>query len=153
MFRVTKEQDVVVLPNRQEYIVDRGIYIPSFYDESKFGKIRRGTILSNVLFSGVGSEQSGYRPVVVVSNNVCNRYSPTIHVVPLTSVIKKKGQRTHYVLEKRHNKCLMNDSLVMAEQVQVIDQARLSEAYYLGTVTPNDLKEISKCIKEQLDLN
>lgn len=61
----------------------------------KRSPILRGDILYAELGAAVGSEQAGFRPVVVVQNDVGNRYSPTVVVAPLTSNIRKNILPTH----------------------------------------------------------
>lgn len=71
------------------------------------------------------SEQGGIRPVVVIQNDVGNKFSPTVIVLPITSEIKKENLPTHYILHKTNKNGLDVDSMVLAEQIRVIDKSRL----------------------------
>ena len=80
---------------------------------------------ANLKDNAVKSEQGGIRPVVVVQNDVGNKYSPTIIVLPITSEIKKINMPTHCILHKSDKNGLSKNSMVLAEQVRVIDKSRL----------------------------
>lgn len=82
--------------------------------------VRRGDVYFADLGNGVGSEQGGIRPVLVVQNDLGNRHSPTIIVAPMTSRQNKTELPTHcpVVISKR-------PSLVLLEQLRVIDKSRL----------------------------
>lgn len=73
----------------------------------------------------VQSEQGGIRPVIIIQNDVGNKFSPTVIVLPITSEIKKKSMPTHCVLHKTDRNGLEMDSMVLAEQIRVIDKSRL----------------------------
>ena len=62
--------------------------------------IQKGDIFYANLGETVGSEQSGIRPVLVIQNNVGNKYSPTLIITPLTSKAKKLAQPTHVIIGK-----------------------------------------------------
>lgn len=102
-------------------------------------EIKRGDIFYADLRGVIGSEQSGIRPVIVVQNDVGNMYSSTTIVVPLTTKnVVKLNQPTHYLLKKIGN--LRYDSVVLTEQVRVIDVKRLKEK--IGHLSDNVMKEI-----------
>ena len=89
--------------------------------------IYRGDIYyANLDDNAIGSEQTGTRPVLVVQNNIGNRYSATVIVVPLTkkNEIKLK-QPTDYLLKETGN--IKNESIVLTEQIRAIDKQRLTE--------------------------
>lgn len=90
----------------------------------------------------VKCEQGGIRPVVVMQNNTGNRYSPTIIVLPITSELKKVNMPTHCLLRKTHDNGLSTDSMVLAEQVRVIDKSRLREK--IGHI--NEIKDQNNVI-------
>ncbi|MBQ8588805.1 MAG: type II toxin-antitoxin system PemK/MazF family toxin [Clostridia bacterium] len=88
--------------------------------------VKRGDIFYADLSPVVGSEQGGIRPVLIVQNDVGNRYSPTVIVAAITSKINKAKMPTHIELEgTRHG--LTKDSVILAEQVRTIDKRRLKE--------------------------
>ena len=82
-------------------------------------------IYANLSRNITQSEQGGIRPVIVIQNDVGNKFSPTIIVLPITSEIKKENLPTHYVLHKTNKNGLDVDSMVLAEQIRVIDKSRL----------------------------
>ena len=94
-------------------------------------EIRRGDLYYAELDPIVGSEQAGTRPVLVVSNDVGNQYSPVIVIVPITS--RRMGRKrlpTH--VEVRIPELLKNDSTALTEQIRTIDKLRLKE--YIGSL-------------------
>lgn len=68
------------------------------------------------------SVQGGVRPGIIMQNNIGNKYSPTSIAVPLTTEIKKLNMPCHKVLHKNEGNGLLEDSMVLAEQVRVIDK-------------------------------
>lgn len=94
----------------------------------------------------VHSEQGGIRPVIIIQNDVGNKYSPTIIVLPITSEIKKENLPTHCILHKTEKNGLDVNSMVMAEQIRVIDKSRLLDKVgYL-----DDIKEQNDVINAYL---
>ena len=88
--------------------------------------INRGEIYYADLSPVVGSEQGGIRPVLVVQNNVGNKYSPTVIVAAITSQLTKAKLPTHIELDKdKYN--LKKDSVVLLEQIRTLDKRRLGE--------------------------
>lgn len=75
----------------------------------------------------VRSEQGGIRPVIVIQNDTGNKYSPTIIVLPITSELKKVNMPTHCIIHKSLENGLDVDSMVLAEQIRVIDKSRLRD--------------------------
>lgn len=107
-------------------------------------KIKRGQIYLANLGEGYGSEQGGIRPVLVVQNNKGNKHSPTILVACITSKAHSKHYLpTHYVIPKHVG--LKYDSMVMMEQIKVIDEKRIIK--YIGKLSPNFMKILDKKIK------
>lgn len=80
---------------------------------------------ANLSKSAVQSEQGGTRPVIIIQNDMGNKYSPTVIVLPITSEIKKENLPTHCILHKTIKNGLDVDSMVLAEQIRVIDKSRL----------------------------
>ncbi len=88
--------------------------------------IKRGEIYYADLSPVVGSEQGGIRPVLILQNDIGNRYSPTIIVAAITSKTGKTKLPTHIELEgERHG--LPKDSVILLEQIRTIDKKRLKE--------------------------
>ena len=90
-------------------------------------KVKRGEVYYADLRPIVGSEQGGVRPVLIIQNDVGNRYSPTTIVAAITSVPKKKHLPTHIKLGA---KGLKENSTVLLEQLRTVDKSRLQE--YVG---------------------
>ena len=74
----------------------------------------------------VGSEQGGIRPVLVIQNNIGNKYSPTVIVSAITSQANKNKLPTHIELDSSEFG-LKSDSIILAEQIRTIDKSRLKE--------------------------
>jgi len=88
--------------------------------------VKRGDIYYANLSPVVGSEQGGHRPVLVIQNDVGNKYSPTVIVVAITSQISKAKLPTH--VEINAKQCnLDKDSVILLEQMRTIDKRRLKE--------------------------
>lgn len=105
--------------------------------------IHRGEIYLIDLSNQVGSEQSGIRPAVIVQNEIGNQYSPTTIVCPLTS--KKKNMSATHVSLTPEDAGVVQDSVVLCEQVRVIDKARIKKK--LGEVINlSKIEDINKKI-------
>ena len=89
-------------------------------------QIRRGDIYYADLSPVIGSEQGGLRPVLIIQNDVGNRYSPTVIAAAITSQMTKAKLPTHIdIFANRFG--LSKDSVVLLEQVRTIDKRRLRE--------------------------
>ena len=88
--------------------------------------IKRGDIYYANLSPVIGSEQGGRRPVLVIQNDVGNRYSPTVLVAAITSQISKAKLPTHVEISaKQYN--IDKDSVILLEQLRTVDKRRLKE--------------------------
>ena len=88
--------------------------------------VRRGDIFYADLSPVVGSEQGGIRPVLIIQNDVGNKYSPTVICAAITSQINKAKLPTHIEIDAlRYN--LLKNSVVLLEQIRTIDKKRLRE--------------------------
>lgn len=88
--------------------------------------IKRGDIYYADLSPVVGSEQGGFRPVLIVQNDVGNRYSPTVIAAAITSRVGKTKLPTH--IDVYADKVgLQKDSVILLEQIRTIDKKRLGE--------------------------
>lgn len=92
------------------------------------------------------SEQDGIRPVIIIQNDMGNKYSPTVIILPITSEIKKISLPTHSIIHKTCKNGLCVDSMVLAEQIRVIDKARLKNK--IGFV--DNIKEQNDIINSYL---
>ncbi|MCJ7855517.1 type II toxin-antitoxin system PemK/MazF family toxin [Lachnospiraceae bacterium NSJ-143] len=88
--------------------------------------VKRGDIFYADLSPVIGSEQGGIRPVLIIQNDIGNKYSPTVICAAITSQINKAKLPTHIELEaKRYS--LVKNSVVLLEQIRTIDKKRLRE--------------------------
>ena len=88
--------------------------------------VKRGDIYYADLSPVVGSEQGGVRPVLIVQNDIGNKYSPTVIAAAITSQINKAKMPTHIELSAAKYG-LYKDSVVLLEQIRTIDKKRLRE--------------------------
>ena len=88
--------------------------------------VKRGDIFYADLSPVIGSEQGGIRPVLIIQNDVGNRYSPTIICAAITSQINKAKLPTHIEIDSQHY-TLVKDSVVLLEQIRTVDKKRLRE--------------------------
>lgn len=95
-----------------------------------------------------GSLQSGFRPVLVVSNDKANYFSPVINIVPITSKLGKKKLPTHVLLKECE---LLRQSIILVEQITSVNKSRLIR--YMGSIkrTPYEEK-VKRAIGVQLNL-
>ena len=88
--------------------------------------VKRGDIFYADLSPVIGSEQGGVRPVLIIQNDIGNKYSPTVIVAAITSQINKAKLPTH--IEINANEYGLNkDSVILLEQIRTIDKKRLGE--------------------------
>ena len=88
--------------------------------------VKRGDIYYADLSPVVGSEQGGIRPVLVIQNDIGNKYSPTVIAAAITSQINKAKMPTHIELAAK-GYGLNKDSVILLEQIRTIDKRRLRE--------------------------
>ena len=106
-------------------------------------KIKRGEIYYADLDPVIGSEQGGERPVLIVQNNLGNRYSPTVIVLAITrGYHKKRCLPTHVPLE---NERLPVSSTVLAEQIRTIDKERLVK--YVSRIDDQTMAAVDQALK------
>ena len=105
--------------------------------------IRRGDIYYADLSPVVGSEQGGLRPVLIIQNDVGNKYSPTVIAAAITSRLSKSRLPTHIdILADRVG--LAKDSVVLLEQIRTIDKQRLKEK--MGHLDDAVMREVNDAI-------
>jgi mRNA interferase MazF len=105
--------------------------------------IKRGDVWLADLGTPNGSEQGGTRPVVVIQNNIGNRYSPTVIVVAVTGQLQKAKLPTHVELKAElHN--LDRDSVGLGEQIRTIDKNRLK--YKVTTLDERTTQSIFEAV-------
>ncbi len=112
--------------------------------------VRRGDIFYADLSPVIGSEQGGVRPVLIVQNDIGNRYSPTVICAAITSQINKAKLPTHIEIDSQQY-TLVKDSVVLLEQVRTIDKKRLREK--ICRIDDELLSKIDKALLISLGLN
>ena len=111
--------------------------------------IKRGDIFFADLNPVVGSEQGGIRPVLVISNNTENRYSPTIIIAPITSRTHTKAKLPTHTEVKDCDK-LDKDSIILLEQIRTIDKQRLKQ--YMGMMPDSIMARVDKALAISISL-
>jgi mRNA interferase MazF len=104
---------------------------------------------ANLGDGSTGSEQSGMRPVLIIQNNIGNKYSPTVIVACLTSKIYKNEIPTHVRINaKEYN--LPSDSLILCEQIKTIDKSRLLN--YVAILSPQDERRVNAALRLSINI-
>ena len=99
---------------------------------------------------GVGSEQIGYRPILIIQNDTGNKHSQTVIAAIVTSRTENKAKMpTHCPIKAQQG--LGRDSLVMLEQIRTIDKARLKE--YIGTLDGEAMSKVDKALAVSVGLS
>lgn len=88
--------------------------------------VKRGDIFYADLSPVIGSEQGGIRPVLIIQNDIGNKYSPTVICAAITSQINKAKLPTHIELDAEKYS-LVKNSVVLLEQIRTVDKKRLRE--------------------------
>ena len=112
--------------------------------------VRRGEIFYVDLEKGIGSEQGGIRPVVIIQNETGNIYSPTVIIAAITSQQHKKNIPTHVNINSEEYG-LNKDSVILLEQIRTIDKSRLKEK--IGRLSKKDMEKIDKALLISLGLH
>ncbi len=105
--------------------------------------IKRGDIYYADLSPVVGSEQGGVRPILIVQNDVGNRYSPTVIAAAITSQLDKNPLPTHIGVSA-DAVGLSKDSVVLLEQIRTIDKQRLKEK--MGHLSDTDMSRVNSAL-------
>ena len=106
-------------------------------------QIRRGELYYADLSPVVGSEQGGIRPVLVVQNNIGNKFSPTVIVAAVTSKLSKAKLPTHIEIGAQ-NFGLEKDSVILLEQIRTLDKSRLQ--HKIGDLNDDQMKAVDRAI-------
>ena len=111
--------------------------------------VKRGDIYYADLSPVVGSEQGGLRPVLIIQNDVGNRYSPTVIAAAITSRMGKTRLPTHIdIYAERAG--LAKDSVILLEQIRTLDKRRLKEK--IGHLDADEMARVDKGLRIQLCL-
>lgn len=112
--------------------------------------VKRGDLFYANLSPVLGSEQGGVRPVVVIQNDVGNKYSPTTIVAPITSRMNKTKLPTHVKINASEKYGLPKDSVVLLEQIRTIDKQRLKDR--IGKFDKRRMMDVDNAILTSLEL-
>lgn len=112
-------------------------------------RINRGEIYYAHLSPVTGSEQGGFRPVLIIQNDIGNRHSPTVIVAPITAQMQKHPLPTH-VLIKQPVKGIKRDSIILLEQVRTIDKHRLDDK--IGQLNTEMMDAVNSALRVSLHL-
>jgi mRNA-degrading endonuclease toxin of MazEF toxin-antitoxin module len=118
----------------------------SINNEIKENDFTRGSIYYANMQPSIGSELRGVRPVIIVSNDISNKFSPNVTVIAITSQINKPKLPTHVALSN----ILEIPSVALAEQVRTIDKSRLYE--FVAKLDKETLKRLDKAIEIQFGI-
>lgn len=105
--------------------------------------MKRGDIYFADLDPVIGSEQGGKRPVLLIQNDLGNRFSPTVIILPLTSRTGKKALRTHVPVSPPQGG-ITKPSLILCEQVRTVEKSRLM--HRLGTLPPEKMALVERAL-------
>ena len=111
--------------------------------------IKRGDIFFADLSPVVGSEQGGLRPVLIIQNDVGNKYSPTVIVAAITSQVNKTKLPTHVEIGALGNG-LSKNSVVLMEQLRTIDKRRLKEK--IGHIDEPSIEKVQSALTVSLGM-
>lgn len=109
--------------------------------------VKRGDIFYADLSPVVGSEQGGIRPVLIIQNDIGNKFSPTVIVAAITSQINKAKLPTHIEISA-NDFGLAKDSVILLEQVRTIDKKRLREK--IGKLDASLMENVNDALKISL---
>nr|WP_038602185.1 type II toxin-antitoxin system PemK/MazF family toxin [Peptoclostridium acidaminophilum] len=111
--------------------------------------LKRGDIYYADLSPVIGSEQGGVRPVLIVQNDIGNKYSPTVIVAAITAKIDKAKLPTHVEI-KANEYGLVKNSVVLLEQIRTIDKRRLREK--IGSFDEKLMLKVDEALQISLGL-
>lgn len=131
-------------------MIEFGGRLTAIYGRVILMNVKRGDIYYADLSPVVGSEQGGVRPVLIVQNDVGNKYSPTVIAAAITSQQDKTRLPTH--INVNGDGCgLSKDSVVLLEQVRTLDKQRLRER--MGNLSQTDMSKVNKALFVSFGLN
>lgn len=107
-------------------------------------EVKRGELYYADLSPVVGSEQGGVRPVLIIQNDVGNKYSPTVIVAAITSQINKAKIPTHIEISSEDFAGLQKDSVILLEQLRTLDKRRLKER--IGEIGKDKMKRVDNAL-------
>ena len=111
--------------------------------------IKRGDIFYADLRPVVGSEQGGFRPVLIIQNDIGNKHSPTVICAAITSKMKAKLP-THVEIDAQHYD-IVKDSVILLEQLRTIDKGRLKDK--VCHLDKEAINKVNKALLVSLDMD
>ncbi len=111
-------------------------------------KVKRGDIFYADLNPVIGSEQDGIRPVLIIQNDIGNKYSPTVIALAITT--KFKNNIPTHIPIKAGESGLEKDSVILVEQVRTLDKTRLKEK--IGVIDDKTLEKVKEALKLSLSI-
>ncbi|MFB4160793.1 type II toxin-antitoxin system PemK/MazF family toxin [Geomicrobium sp. JSM 1781026] len=111
--------------------------------------VKRGDVFFADLSPVVGSEQGGVRPVLIIQNDIGNRFSPTVIVAAITAQIKKAKLPTHVEIDANKHK-FDRDSVVLLEQIRTIDKQRLTDK--ITHLDENMMQKVNEALEISIGL-
>ena len=112
--------------------------------------IKRGDIFLANLQPVVGSEQGGIRPVLIIQNNLSNKYSPVVIIAAITSKEFSKEFPTNVFISNKDSK-LPKDSTILLNQIRTIDKTRLAKK--ISSLDIHLMNQVNTALKVSLDIN
>lgn len=97
----------------------------------------------------IGSEQGGYRPVVIIQNDLGNLHAPTVIAVPLTGSTGKPPLPTHADIPAGEGG-LWRDSIALCEQIRTLEKSRLKRR--LGCLKPERIRAVERALRASMDI-
>lgn len=113
-------------------------------------QVKRGDIYYADLSPVIGSEQGGVRPVLIIQNDIGNKYSPTVICAAITSRMNKAKLPTHIEIDARRCQ-IIKDSVILLEQIRTIDKRRLKDL--IGHLDKERMKKVDEAIRVSLSLH
>lgn len=118
-------------------------------DNRVCGTFKKGDIVLCRLGEGIGSEQQGTRPAIIIQNNIGNKYSPTVIVAMITSSYSKARLETQVEINSEECK-LHKDSVIMCEQLRTVSKTRIEGV--LGRASKYTLEKVNQALRISLDI-
>ncbi|MEA1974119.1 MAG: type II toxin-antitoxin system PemK/MazF family toxin [Bacillota bacterium] len=112
--------------------------------------IKRGEVYLADLNPVQGSEQGGIRPVLIIQNDIGNKYSPTVIIAAITAKISKAKLPTHVEI-KKEAVGLAKDSVILLEQIRTIDKIRLEDK--IGELDSKMMDIVNTCLGVSIGFN
>ena len=119
--------------------------------KEEYQVVTRGDVFYADLKQGIGSEQSGVRPVLIIQNDVGNANSPTTIVAAITSQISKPKLPTH-VLLPAHMGGIKRDSVILTVQVRTIDKRRLRDKIAHISANSQEMQQVAQALRISVGL-